>query len=225
MVSTPDPLQAVWLGRRAFAPLSERQLVWREAMLRGEADEVVWLVEHPPTITKGRRADGGDLLWTADQLARRGVSVVEAPRGGELTLHAPGQLVAYPLVRIGRQVREYVVQLADTAIEVFADLGVPDLRYDSAHPGVWRGHAKFASLGIHVSRGIAVHGIALNIAVDPSLFGALVSCGTPHAKMRSASQELDVTPPLADVARAFAVAFARRRGRPLAWSEELPNRS
>lgn len=221
MGSTPESLAAVWLGRRDFVPLAERQLAWREAMLRDEADEVVWLVEHPATITRGRRGDDADLRWSASQLAAHGMTVVEAPRGGELTLHAPGQLVAYPLVRIGRKVREHVVMLAETAIEVFETLGVSGLAYDPGNPGVWRGHDKFASLGIHVSRGVAVHGISLNIDVDSVLFEALVSCGTAEARMRSAASEVASVPGLPTVARRFAEVFARRRGAKLAWSEDI----
>ena len=219
MVSTPDSLAASWLGLRDFAPTAQRQLDWREAMVRGEAGEVVWLVEHPPTITLGRRGDQADLRWTAEQLATRGISLVEAPRGGELTLHAPGQLVAYPLVTIGRKVRGHVVDLAETAIALFSEIGVPGLAYDPAHPGVWSRSTKFASLGIHVSRGVAVHGIALNIDVEPSLFGALVSCGMPQARMASAVEVCGSAPPLRELAQRFAEIFAARRGQTLAWRD------
>src|SRR5690606_10171108 len=86
-----------WLGTRPFASCLEEQLRTREAVADGTAPETLFMVEHPPTLTLGRRASREDVLWTDEQLAAEQVEVCETPRGGEVTLHAPGQLVAYPV--------------------------------------------------------------------------------------------------------------------------------
>src|SRR5690606_21808675 len=172
----PEPLRAVWLGRMGFEEALALQLEARERVIAG-APGTLFLVEHPPVLTLGRRARREDILWSEAERAAIGMSVCEAPRGGEVTVHGPGQLVAYPVVQIGRKIREHIVRLGDAAIAVLTELGVEDCEFRMAHPGVWRGPDKLASIGIHVSRGVAVQGISINLDVDPQLFGSLVSCG------------------------------------------------
>src|SRR5690606_1046200 len=108
------------------------------------------------------------------------------PRGGEVTLHGPGQLVAYPVVAVGRRIRDHIIRLCDVAIALLAELGVDGCEFRMEHPGVWRGAEKLASIGIHVSRGVSVQGISINLDVDPTLFGALVSCGLRGVTVTSA---------------------------------------
>jgi lipoate-protein ligase B len=205
-------MQAVWLGRMRFAPALELQLALREAILAGTRAPTVLLVEHPAVLTIGRRGRREDVLWTDEQLAAFGVEVCETPRGGQVTLHAPGQLVCYPIVRIGFEVRRHVTQLGRAAIDLLASVGLPgcELRIDKL--GVWRGEHKLASIGVHISRGITVQGIAINLDVDGRLFGALVSCGLPTATMDNA-RRLGAEPiAIEEAARRYAEAFARERG-------------
>jgi lipoate-protein ligase B len=205
-------LQAVWLGRMRFAPALELQLALREAILAGTAAPTVLLVEHPAVLTIGRRGRREDVLWTDEQLAAFGVEVCETPRGGQVTLHAPGQLVAYPIVRIGFEVRRHVTQLGRAAIDLLASVGLPGCELRTDKLGVWRGEHKLASIGVHISRGITVQGIAINLDVDERLFGALVSCGLPTATMDNA-RRLGAEPiAIEAAARRYAEAFARERG-------------
>ncbi len=206
-----------WLGRRAFAEVLDEQLALREAVLAKTADPAVLIVEHPPTLTLGRRARRQDILWTDEQLAAFGVAICETPRGGQVTLHAPGQLVAYPVVPIGIQIRKHVTHLAGAAIELLAELGVGGAELRTDPLGVWTPAGKIASIGVHVRGGITVQGIAINLDVDPRLFFALVSCGMAGQPMVNA-RALGARPiEMAAAARRYAEAFARRRGVGLRW--------
>lgn len=187
----PAPLRAAWLGQMRFAPALELQLALREAVADGRVPPTLLLVEHPAVLTLGRRGARSDVLFSDAQLAAFGVEVCETPRGGQVTLHAPGQLVAYPIVPIGFQVRRHVTRLGQAAVELLNGLGVQDLELRTDPLGVWfrpgtPERAKVASIGVHVSRGVTVQGIAVNLAVDRRLFAGLVSCGMPGVSMTSA---------------------------------------
>jgi lipoate-protein ligase B len=176
------------------------------------------MVEHPATLTLGRRASREDVLWTDEQLAAEQVAVCETPRGGEVTLHAPGQLVAYPVVHVGRKIREHIVRMADVTMALFAELGVEGTEFRMDHPGVWRGDTKMASIGVHISRGISVQGMSINLDVAPHLFGSLVSCGLPQVRMTSvAAVSPTRLPSMAELARRWAEDYARRAGYALDW--------
>lgn len=192
----------------------------RDAVVEERAPATILLVEHPPTLTLGRRAERTDVLWTPELLASRGVEVCETPRGGQTTLHAPGQLVAYPIVRIGWRVREHITRLGRVAVRLFEELGVEGGEFRIEHPGVWVGTQKIASIGVHVSRGVTVQGIAMNLAVEPMLFGSLISCGMQGPVMRNARDfgAREITLP--DAARRWAELFAEDLGAPLRWAPE-----
>ena len=188
MVSTPDsaaPLEARWEGRAPFARCLEWQLAAREALVEGSGGPQLQLVEHPPTVTLGRRADPEDVLWSPERMAAQGLSVCATPRGGEATLHAPGQLVCYPVVHVGRQIRAHIVRLAEVTMAVLGEVGVTDTEFRMETPGVFTPAGKIASIGIHVSRGATVQGISINLDVDATLFASLVSCGMPAMPMVS----------------------------------------
>lgn len=211
-------LEGRWLGRHDFAACLAQQLEARDALIEGGGREILFMVEHPATLTLGRRATREDVLWTDEQLAERRVAVCETPRGGEVTLHAPGQLVAYPVVRVGRQIRAHIVRMAEVTIELFEDLGVTGTEFRMEHPGVWRGDTKMASIGIHISRGVSVQGMSINLDVAPDLFGSLVSCGLPGVQMTSVARVRTAPlPPMAELAHRWAQGFARSAGYSLDW--------
>jgi lipoate-protein ligase B len=228
--STPDepaaaPLRIEWRGRQRFADCLEDQLRLRDGISAGDQPETLILVEHPPTLTLGRRASREDILWDAAQLERAGMAVCETPRGGELTLHAPGQLVCYPIVRVGRQIRRHIVDMAEATIEVVEELGVRDAEFRMEHPGVWVGSRKLASIGIHVSRGIAVQGLSLNVRTESHLFAALVSCGLPEVTMTTIEAETTgPVPSLDSLALRWADAFVARTGRRAEGTTPTANR-
>ncbi|MCY1062275.1 lipoyl(octanoyl) transferase LipB [Nannocystis sp. SCPEA4] len=216
MASTPESLRAVWLGRMGFDEVLALQLAARERVVAGEPG-VLFLVEHPPVLTLGRRGKMEDILWSAEQRAAAGVTVSEAPRGGEVTLHGPGQLVAYPVVMVGRRIREHIVRLAEVAIELLRELGVEGCEFRMEHPGVWRGSEKLASIGIHISRGVSVQGISINLDVDQGLFGALVSCGLRGVTVTSAAAVGGREVGVEAAGRRFAAVYAAQLGLPLVW--------
>lgn len=225
MASTPEagavapPLVARWLGRRAFAEVLALQTQAREAVVLGEPP-TIFLVEHPPVLTLGRRANPEDILWSEAERAAAGMTVIEAPRGGEVTLHAPGQLVVYPVVAVGRKIREHIVRLGEVAVALLEELGVEGSEFRMDHPGVWLGDRKLGSIGVHVSRGVAVQGLSLNLDVDPALFSALVSCGLRGTEVTSA-RALGARPISVEAAaRRYATLFAASAGYALEWRAE-----
>lgn len=214
----PERLVGEWLGRSRFEPVLARQLEARDALVDGRGPATILIVEHPPVLTLGRRGERADVLWSPALLEARGVEVCETPRGGQVTLHAPGQLVAYPILRIGWRIREHITRLGRVATRFFEELGVehPEFRID--HPGVWIGEHKIASIGVHVSRGVTVQGIAMNLEVDPMLFGALVSCGMQGPPVVRNAKDFGARAiPLPEAARRWAELFADDLGVPLEW--------
>ncbi len=220
----PDPaagpavpgLVATWLGRRDFAEVLALQLELRERVIAGETATML-LVEHPPVLTLGPRANEEDVLWDPVRRAEIGMTVVRTPRGGEVTLHAPGQLVVYPVLPIGRKIREHIVRLGEVGVALYAELGVAGCEFRMAHPGVWLGERKLASIGLHISRGVSVQGIALNLDVDPGLFGALVSCGLRGVEVTSARAVGGQSIAVEAAGRRYAELFARSAGYALTW--------
>jgi lipoyl(octanoyl) transferase len=155
-----------------------------QAEVQAGGEERVFLLEHPPVITFGRRPDAVRNLRAAEeQLHAMGVEVVQSDRGGDITFHGPGQLVAYPIVRLadhGLSVSSYVKRLEHVVIDALADLGVP-AHLDPSAIGVWVGEgrsaAKICALGVRIRRGVSMHGIALNVTTDLRYFELINPCG------------------------------------------------
>ena len=194
----------------------ERALAWQRdraaALAEGRQPEALALLEHPPVFTFGVRGKDEHLLAAPAALAARGAAVVRTDRGGDVTFHGPGQLVAYPILNL--RARElgaaaYVRALEATIIEALEALGVAAARV-RGRPGVWAGGAKLASIGVRISRGVSRHGLALNVATDLSWFEAIVPCGLPDIEVTSLARLLGVAPPLREVEDALASAFERR---------------
>jgi lipoyl(octanoyl) transferase len=166
-------------------------------VVSGEASDTVWLLEHPPVFTAGKRTAPAD---RPDDPG--GAPVIDVDRGGLITFHGPGQLVGYPIVRLPDHVKvvDYVRRVEEALIRVCADLGVASARVPG-RSGVWleargpRPERKIAALGIRVSRGVTMHGFALNCNVDLSWYDRFVPCGIADAGVTSLTAELgrDVT--------------------------------
>jgi len=210
----------------------QKALVERRAS--GEIEDVLLLLEHDAVLTLGRQADDRHVLAPPRELRRRGIEVIRVERGGEVTYHGPGQLVAYPILRLGDRgilVRPLVTALEEAMLETCAASGVTAVRRDG-HPGAWvdggpgRPHRKIGALGLRIERGVSYHGIALN--VDPELrdFDLIDPCGMPGLISTSIAEELGRTaePPSTEAVEAagarFAEAFATTLGAPLHW--QLP---
>jgi lipoyl(octanoyl) transferase len=174
-----SPLAVLSLGtveyRRAWA--LQRRLV--DDRREDRRPDTLVLLEHPPVYTLGRRADAGNVLLDAPARAAAGIDVVEVDRGGDVTYHGPGQLVAYPIVRLAgtRDVVDFVRALEAAAIAAAAELGVAAARREGL-TGVWVGREKLVAIGVRVAAGgITSHGLALNVDPDLSHFGGIVPCG------------------------------------------------
>jgi lipoyl(octanoyl) transferase len=173
--------------REAFA-LQERVRAARQA----EAiPDTLLLLEHPPVYTLGRRSEPGELAMGEDWYRMQGIDVVGVDRGGKVTYHGPGQLVGYPIMRIG-DVMGYVRAMERALIAALADEGIAARsREDEGrdYTGVWVQDRKIASIGVHVSRGVTTHGFAVNADNDLQPFEWVVACGLPEVRMTSITNE------------------------------------
>ncbi|MCB9563888.1 MAG: lipoyl(octanoyl) transferase LipB [Kofleriaceae bacterium] len=194
-----------WLGRIGHAAAMAAQEGRRDRLLAGDAGgAAVLLCEHPPVVTLGRNARRDHVVAPADELARRGVEVVEVSRGGDVTYHGPGQLMVYPVVRLRGGVVAYLEAVAAVLVEVAAELGVPGAAWRRDPAGVWLDDAKLAACGLHLRRGVAVHGFAFNVATPATAWQLIVPCGltTPVISLDAArrARGLGAAPSVAEVA-------------------------
>jgi lipoyl(octanoyl) transferase len=159
----------------------------REARQADELPDVLLTLEHPPVYTRGRRSVDGELPFGEDWYLARGIEIVETGRGGKVTYHGPGQLVGYPIVGVD-DVVAYVRLLEDALVTALADEGVAARsRPHEGHrfTGVWVGDRKIASIGVHLSRGVSMHGFAVNVDNDLEPFSWIVPCGLDGVAMTS----------------------------------------
>lgn len=210
------PIDAWWLGRidyRAAWSLQRRLAAARAADRIGDQ---LLLLEHPAVLTLGRSSDPAHVLATPEELDRHGIEVVRVERGGEVTYHGPGQLVAYPILALSRRgllVRPLVRALEAAMIATCAAFGVTAGRRDG-HPGCWvdpdaSAPRKIGALGLRVERGVSYHGIALNVAVDLTDFELIDPCGMPGVVSTSVVSELGRhDPPTTAIVREAAGIFA-----------------
>ncbi len=178
------PLAATWLGRRDYRSVWALQKELAAARAADEIGDRLLLVEHSAVLTLGRQADETHVRATAAELERRGIELIRVERGGEVTYHGPGQLVAYPIVALSRRgllLRPLVRALEAAMVETCAAFGVGAARRDG-HPGSWvdpdgADPRKIGALGIRIERGVSYHGIALNVDPDLADFGLIDACG------------------------------------------------
>ena len=193
-------------------------LAWQEASLAtvasgAEQDDTLFLLEHAPVYTLGRSADPAHVLAARDPA----IEVVTTNRGGDVTYHGPGQLVGYPIVSLRRRgllVLEYLRLLEDVLIQTLAQFGIDGAR-DSRNRGVWVGECKIAAIGIRISRGVSMHGFALNVDPDMTHYAGIIPCGLAGVGVTSMRLQLGGAVPMDEVkreiARTFRAVFDARR--------------
>jgi lipoyl(octanoyl) transferase len=202
-----------WLGRVPFAETAALQEQLREDVLAGHAPETLLLCEHDPVITLGRSADAANVLTSAEELARRGVAVHAASRGGDVTYHGPGQLVGYPIVRLRGGVVAHVEAMARGLTALLATFGI-DARWRRDAPGLWidRGEAsppaKICAFGVHVRRRVTIHGFALNVTTALDAFELIVPCGLAGTAVTSIAALTGEAPSVASLAPRAAITLA-----------------
>jgi lipoyl(octanoyl) transferase len=208
------------------AAVAQRWLL--EARQENELPDVMLLLEHPPVYTRGRRSGPEELPMAPQWYEAQGIEVHDTDRGGRVTYHGPGQLVAYPIVSLkpyGDDVHEYVRRLERVAIAAIADHGV-ETRTIEGLTGIWtQGSApgaggaagearKIGSIGVHVSRGVTTHGLAINVNNDLQPFEWIVPCGIEGCRVTSLGRELGAEQDLGafgeTVATRFGEVFGRR---------------
>jgi lipoyl(octanoyl) transferase len=217
-----SPLRVRWLGRVAYRDAWDLQHRAAHARAAGLIPDQLILLEHDPVLTLGKHADATHVRATPRELRARGIEVIRVERGGEVTYHGPGQLVAYPIVRLADRrllLKPYVRALEAAMIDTCAIEGVVADRREG-HPGCWcavgtPAPRKIGALGVRVEKGVTYHGIALNVDTDLRDFELIDPCGMPGVISTSIAEELGRTaepPTTAVVGRAgewFARALAR----------------
>ncbi|MGN6258701.1 MAG: lipoyl(octanoyl) transferase LipB [Solirubrobacterales bacterium] len=211
--------------RCGTVPYEEARELQREIAARrqrGEVPDVLLLLEHPPVYTRGRRSQPGELPMGVEWYEAQGIEVRDTDRGGLVTYHGPGQLVAYPIVHLGAygdDVHAYVRGLERAMIEALGDAGVAAQTIEGL-TGVWtegeppptvspNPARKIGSIGLHVSRGVTTHGLAVNVNNDLQPFEWVVPCGIEGVAMTSLARELGAEQDFDAFADTLVAAYGR----------------
>jgi len=211
-----DEILVVHCGTVPYEEAREAQRQLEGQRQRGEISDVLLLLEHPPVYTRGRRSTADELPMGVEWYEMQGIEVRDTDRGGRVTYHGPGQLVAYPIVSLapyGDDVHEYVRRLEKVMIGALAEHGV-EAGLSEGQTGVWVGDRKIGSIGVHVSRGVTTHGLAVNVNNDLQPFEWIVPCGIQGCAVTSLGRELGAEQDLdafaATVSERFGSVYERR---------------
>ena len=221
------------LGRMDFATALALQQQVCDLRQQEQIGDVILLVEHPPVLTLGRNARRDHVVASDQLLQRRGISLFETNRGGDVTYHGPGQLVGYPILNLRGftppiGIVEYLRKLEEVLIRACADYGVLTQRM-AGRAGVWTmpsgtiAEKKIAALGVHVARGVTTHGFALNLTTDLQDFELIVPCGISDRGVTSLEAEIHAAsvPTLSQLSNSVARHFGRVFERQIIWVETL----
>jgi lipoyl(octanoyl) transferase len=191
--------------RDAYRAMRHRRI----AVERGRATNALFLLEHQPVITLGRSSNEANLLRNREELLALGIEVTEIDRGGDVTYHGPGQLVAYPVLNLAywrRSIRWYLRGLEDVLVRQLAGYGLAGERVEGL-TGVWVNGAKVAAIGIGIHNWVTFHGVALNVSPDMNHFGLIIPCGIPDKPVTSLTELLTDAPNLDQAAIDFEATF------------------
>ncbi len=230
MATAPSGVEVHWLGRVPYRQAWARQHALVAARAAGRVPDQLLLLEHTAVLTLGRHADPAFVLAGGGELADRGIEVIETERGGEVTYHGPGQLVAYPIIGLADRrllIRPFVRALEAAMSDTCAAFGVTADRRDG-FPGCWVAHGsasrKIGALGVRVEHGVTYHGIALNVTTDLADFALIEACGIRGVTVTSIARERPAvrvergwpagpsTSSVGAAADAFASSFQRHLG-------------
>ena len=224
-------IHVLHLGLVPYATALQLQRTLMELRKSGRVGNTLLLLEHPPVITLGRNAQLSNVIAPPEVLAQKGVELFDIDRGGDVTFHGPGQLVAYPIFdlrsfepRIGAV--EFVRRLEEVLIRTCGDFGIGTQRIQGL-TGVWtyallnKPEAKIAAIGVHISRGVTTHGFALNVSTNVDFFSLIVPCGLQGKPVTSMQRELHKTITVEEVATAASRNFGRVFQSQMLWLESL----
>lgn len=212
MLACSKKIEVLDLGLEAYGPALEKQRALLGNVLAGKSSDHLILVEHPPVMTIGNRGALNDLLAPEDFFRNKGVEICRVERGGKVTYHGPGQMVAYPIIKL--QVKDlhlYVRTLLESVAAVITAYGLePEFR--EGEPGIWVRGQKIASMGVAVKKWVTYHGVALNVNTDLEPFSWIVPCGKPSEKMTSMQKELGRTIDFPRIKQLFVAQFQSHFG-------------
>ncbi|HEX9006425.1 MAG TPA: lipoyl(octanoyl) transferase LipB [Bacteroidota bacterium] len=203
-------LQVAWLGRTEYRRCWALQQRLCELRRAGSVPDTLLLTEHDPVFTIGRTGDPRHVLAEAEELRRRGIELVACDRGGDVTYHGPGQLVAYPILDLHGfylDLHRYLRALEGSVITLLSRYGIRADRHPS-YTGVWVGDEKICAIGIRSSRWITMHGLALNVNTDLTPFDRIIPCGIFEKGVTSMERLLGRPLPLEAIGAEFAQVFA-----------------
>jgi lipoate-protein ligase B len=218
-----DSIACIRLGQ---VPYQDARAIQKRLEGLRQADSIpdaLLLLEHPPVYTKGRRSTPDELPMGELWYQMQGIEIADTDRGGRVTYHGPGQLVAYPIVSLrpyGDDVHLYVRNLERVMIDSLAAHGVEAGLRDGL-TGVWVGTRKIGSIGVHVNRGVTTHGLAVNVSNDLQPFEWIVPCGIDHCEVTSLTRELGAEQDLDAFATTLAERFGEVYERRVEWAEDL----
>jgi lipoate-protein ligase B len=213
-----DGFKVYRLGIVPYQKALELQLYLLEKRIKQEIDDVLLLLQHPPTFTVGRNKKAEHLLVAPGELSKRGIHFEVISRGGDITYHGPGQLVGYPILdlnKLNRDVHKYLRNLEEMIILALRDFDIMAER-SKGLAGVWASRKKIASIGVGIKRWITYHGFALNVNTDLSYFQMIVPCGiegvsvTSMKEMTGEKEDLDIMKVETSVINAFSRVFDRK---------------
>jgi lipoyl(octanoyl) transferase len=217
MAEHTSALEVRWLGRMAYREAWDLQHELVAKRRAGEIPDQLLMLEHPAVLTLGRQASDEHVRASPQELERRGIEVIRVERGGEVTYHGPGQLVAYPIVRLAERdllPRPFVRALENAMIDTCAGFGVSADRR-AGYPGCWcdpdgDNPRKIGALGLRVEGGVTYHGIALNVTTELADFALIDPCGIENLAVTSIAREAG-WPPEESAASTASVAKAADR--------------
>jgi lipoyl(octanoyl) transferase len=214
-------MAVIWcsrLGRIAYPEAMAMQKRLEAARHQGLVPDVLLLLEHPPTYTRGRRSTPAELPMGEDWYRAQGIEIFDTDRGGRVTYHGPGQLVAYPVMSLrpyGDDVHEYIRRMESVVVALLRSYGIEAGTIDGL-TGVWTPERrKIGSIGVHVSRGVTTHGFALNVNNDLQPFEWIVPCGIDHCQMTSVARESRREQDMREVEERTCAEFGRAYDREL----------
>lgn len=194
-----------WLGTVPYREAWARQVQYRDAVIAGAAPPALWLLEHPPVITTGRR----EAAVEAERVAAAGFELVATERGGLATCHEPGQLVGYVFVDVRERADAALVGALEAGIAAWLAAQGVVAGPRAGHPGVWVGRDKVCAVGLHVRRGVTMHGFALNLVNDRRGFSLITPCGIVDGGVTTLARWVPDAPAPAQAAASVGEAILR----------------
>jgi len=182
-----ETLSVYNLGLIEYQGACELQEELLHQRIAGKRTDILLLLEHPPTLTMGRRNDKKNLHISEAGLDKMGVSLFSTDRGGSITWHGPGQLVAYPIIDLrsrGMDIHQYIQDLEEVIIRTLNDFSIKSGR-DDKHVGVWVGRDKIAAIGVRIKKWVTKHGLAINVNSDLTHFSLINPCGIANRGVTS----------------------------------------